>query len=133
MQPPSGYSPQENGAGERLNQTLWETILTMLADSGLPKKWWAEGVVHAARIHNVTNATSGPTPWEQMKGEEPDLSTLKVFGAPCMVKVPDPRRHKLDPNAQPRRLLGFDLPNTKAYKVLTSRNVVVKSREVEAD
>jgi hypothetical protein len=125
MQPPSCYSPQENGAGERVNRTLWETILTVLADSGLPKKWWAEAVVgcgcrHAAHIRNVTNATGGPTPWEQMKGEEPDLSTLKVFGAPCVVKVPDPRRHKLEPNAQPRRLLGFDLPNTKAYKVLTS-------------
>jgi hypothetical protein len=72
MQPMSGYSPQENGAAERLNCTLWETTLTMLADSGLPKKWWAEAVVHAAHIHNVTNGTGGHTPWEHMKGEEPD-------------------------------------------------------------
>jgi hypothetical protein len=89
MQPTSGYSPQENIAAERLNRTLWETTLTILADSGLPKKWWAEVVVHASHIHNVTNATGGPTPWEQMKGEEPDLSTLKIFGAPCMVKAPN--------------------------------------------
>jgi hypothetical protein len=24
----------------------------MIADSGLPKKWWAKAVVHAANIHN---------------------------------------------------------------------------------
>jgi hypothetical protein len=47
MQPTTGYSPQENGAAERLNRTLWETTLAMLANSGLPDKWWAEALSHA--------------------------------------------------------------------------------------
>jgi hypothetical protein len=115
MQSISGYSSQKNGAAERLNRTLWKSTVTMLVDSGLPKRLWAEALVHAAHIHKVTNATGGPTPWERMKGEEPDLSTPKAFGAPFMVKVPDQTRRKLEPRAQPGRLLGFDIPSTKAY------------------
>jgi hypothetical protein len=91
----------------------------MLVDSGLPKRRGAEALVHASHIHKVTNATGGPTPWERMKGEEPDLSTPKAVVAPVMVKVPDQRRHKLEPKAQPGRVLGFDIPNTKAYHFST--------------
>jgi transposase InsO family protein len=132
MQPTSGYSPQENGAAERLNRTLWETTLAMLADSGLPQKWWGEATVHAAHLRNVTCSTGGPTPWELMKGEKPDVSTIKIFGSPCMVRVPDQKRHKLQPKSEPGRILGFDLPNLKAYKVLTSSGEVVRSRDVIA-
>jgi transposase InsO family protein len=132
MQPTSGYSPQENGAAERLNRTLWETVLTMLADSGLPRKWWSEAVVHAAFLRNVTSRTGGMTPWELMRGVEPDVGTVKVFGAPCMVKVPDQKRHKLNLKAEPGRLLGFDQPNLKAYRVLTFKGVLVQSRDIVA-
>jgi hypothetical protein len=95
MQPTSGYSPQENGAAERLDRTLWETTLAMLSDCGLLQKWWGEAVVHASHLRNITNSTGGQTPWELIKGEKPDISTVKIFVPPCMVKVPAPKRHKL--------------------------------------
>jgi transposase InsO family protein len=100
-QPTSGYSPRENGAVERLNRTLWETTLTLLADSGLPTKWWAEALTHATHLQNVTSSTRSQTPWELIKGQQPDLTTFRIFGAPCMVKVPDKERHKLEFKAQP--------------------------------
>jgi hypothetical protein len=129
MQPTSGYSPQENGAAERLNRTLWESTLAMLADCGLPDKWWAEALVPACRLENVSS-TGDMTPWEILKGEAPDLATLGIFGAPCMVKIPDEKGNKLQAKAEPGRLLGFDLPNTKAYKVLTAHGTVTRSRDV---
>jgi hypothetical protein len=71
-------------------------------------------------------------PWEIQKGEAPDLSTLRIFGAPyiCIVKIPDEKRNKLQATAEPGRLLGFDLPNTKAYKVLTAHGIVTRSRYI---
>jgi transposase InsO family protein len=133
LQPTSTYSPQENGAAERLNRTLWETTLTLLADCGLPSKWWAEALAHVAHVHNVTSSTGGRTPWELLKGQEPDISTLRVFGAPCMVKVPDQRRHKLQFKTEPGRLLGFDLPNTKSYRVVLSSGKITRSRDIVPD
>jgi hypothetical protein len=132
MQPTTGYSPQENGAAERLNRTLWETTLAMLADSGLPNKWWAEALSHACYLRNVCSSTGGPTPWELLKGELPDLRTLRVFGAPCMVKVPDERRNKLQHKTHLGRLLGFDLPNVKSHRVLTASGIT-RSRDITVD
>jgi transposase InsO family protein len=57
MQPTTGYSPQENGAAECLNRALWELTLAMLADSGLPDKWWAEALSHACHLRNVCSWT----------------------------------------------------------------------------
>ena len=130
MQPTAGYSASENGVAERFNRSVWELVLAMLADCGLPKKWWGEALAHACHLRNVTDSTGGPTPWELVKGELPDLTSLRVFGAPCMVKIPDEKRHKLEFKTEPGRLLGFDLPNTKAYKVLTSSGTVTQSRDV---
>ena len=35
-------TPQQNGVAERMNQTLVESVRAMLADSKLPKRFWAE-------------------------------------------------------------------------------------------
>jgi len=37
--------PEQNGVAERLNRTLVEMIRSMLADSQLPKSFWAEALV----------------------------------------------------------------------------------------
>jgi hypothetical protein len=68
-------------------------------------KWRGEDVVHAAHLRNITNLAGGRTPWELMKGEMPDISTAQIIGAPCMVKVPAPKQHKLAPKSKPGRLL----------------------------
>ena len=38
------YTPQQNGITERLNCTLIEGVHTMLADSKLPRRFWAEAL-----------------------------------------------------------------------------------------
>jgi hypothetical protein len=68
-------------------------------------KWWGEAIVHAAHLRNITNLGGGQTPWEVMKGEKPDTSTAQIIGAPCTVKVPAPKQHKLAHKSKPGRLL----------------------------
>jgi len=38
------YTPEQNGAAERLNRTLLERVRAMLTDAGLPGALWAEAV-----------------------------------------------------------------------------------------
>jgi hypothetical protein len=97
----------------------------MLADCGLPEKWWAQALVDACHLKNVSTSTTEKKPWEVIKGESPDMSMLRVFGAPCIVKGPDEKRNKLEPKTVPGRLLWFDLPNTRP-----TIGVMTRSRDV---
>ena len=36
--------PEQNGVAERINLTLFETMWSMLADSKLPPRFWAEAL-----------------------------------------------------------------------------------------
>ena len=46
------YTPEQNGAAERLNRTLMDKVRPMLADSGLPKSMWAEAVTTDNYVRN---------------------------------------------------------------------------------
>ena len=46
------YTPEQNGAAERLNRTILERVRAMLEDSGLPKELWGEAACTAAFIRN---------------------------------------------------------------------------------
>ncbi|GJY59316.1 ribonuclease H-like domain-containing protein [Tanacetum coccineum] len=77
-------TPQQNGVAERRNRTLIEAARTMLADSKLPTKFWAEAVklpfafcywqnrVLVVKPHNKT-------PYELFRGRTPALSFMRPF------------------------------------------------------
>ena len=44
------HTPQQNGVAERLNRTLIEGVRTMLADSKLPHRFWAEALSMAVYL-----------------------------------------------------------------------------------
>jgi len=64
LQHSAPYSPQSNGAPERLNRTLIELARAMLIAKNLPKYLWAEAVSHAAYLRNrvSTRALKDTTP-----------------------------------------------------------------------
>ena len=45
-------TPQQNGVVERMNQTCVESVRSMLADSKLPHKFWAEALSTAVYLRN---------------------------------------------------------------------------------
>lgn len=72
----------------------------MLADSKLPKKFWAEALSTAAYLKNrsPTKALSR-TPFEVCEvwsGKQPDVSHLRVFGCRAYAHVPRDEKGKLD-------------------------------------
>ena len=129
------HTPQQNGAAERLNHTLIEGVRTMLADSKLPHRFWAEALstcVHL-RNHSPTKALRGITPYEAWNGIKPDVSHFRVFGCAAYVHVPKVERHKLDCKVRQCVLLGYGAKQ-KGYRLYDiERMKVIHSRDVVFD
>jgi hypothetical protein len=93
----AGYSPESNGAGERLNRTLLERTCAMLLDASLPLPLWGEAVVAACHVRNRSPiaGTRAGTPWGLFFGAVPEVSHLRVFGCQVYCHVPRELRTKL--------------------------------------
>jgi hypothetical protein len=126
----AGYSPESNGAAERVQRTLMERVRAMLLDSCLPATLWGEAVVAASYVRNRSpvSETSQQTPWGLFFGCTPDVSNLRVFGCKVHAHVPRVLRSKLDCVSRPGVLVGYDGSN---YRVLLDgTNDVVSARDV---
>ncbi|CAI7795949.1 unnamed protein product, partial [Closterium sp. NIES-53] len=127
------YTPQQNGAAERLNRTLVEAVLSLLQHSKIGREWWGEASSLAAWIRNrlPTKVLSVTTPFEAWTKMKLNLSYLRTFGCLCYYHVPDPLRHKLQPKARAAIYLRI-VANGRAWRVwdlgerrvITSRDVV---------
>ena len=125
------YTPEQNGAAERLNRTLMDKVRPMLAGTGLPKFLWAEAVTTASYVRNRSPVTGrDKTPWELFFGTKPDVSHLRTFGARCYAHTPKALRHKLDNTSAPGRFIGYP-PGTKGYKILLENGRIIISRDVK--
>lgn len=129
------YTPQQNGAAERLNRTLMERVRAMLADSGAPHHLWTEALATVVYTRNrLLSARQTKTPWELFTGTKPNVSHLRVFGCAAQVLTPKARRtSKLHPVGESGILVGYPL-GTKGYKVyIPARKTIVISRNVVFD
>ena len=126
------HTPQQNGVAERLNRTLIEGVRTMLADSKLPHRFWAEALSTTVYLRNrsPTKALEGITPFEAWSGTKPDVSFLRIFGCSAYAHVPKAERRKLDSKTRKCVLLGYGA-NRKGYRLYDlERMKVVHSRDV---
>lgn len=124
------YTPEQNGAAERLNRTLMDKVRPMLAASSLPKYLWADAVVTANYVRNRSPVSGrDKTPYELFFGTKPDVSNLRTFGARVYALTPKPLRNKLDDTSEPGRFIGYPA-GTKGYKILLENGRCVISRDV---
>ena len=124
------YSPQQNGVAERKNRTLVEAARTMLIAAGMPDKFWAEAVHHAADTFNrMVKGNTNLSPYELFFHKQP-IKEFHEFGCNVFVMKPDSLRRKLDIKAERMRFVGFDI-NSKGYRVLNSNNAIKISRDVK--
>lgn len=125
------YTPEQNGAAERLNRTLVERAKCMILNAGLVKFFWAEAIKTAAYIINrsPTRSLLFKTPEEVWTGHKPNISNMKVFGCEAMVHLPKEKRKKWDPKAQKMIFIGY-CENTKGYRfILPNTRTIIKSRD----
>ena len=126
-------TPEQNGVAERMNRPLVETTRSMFADSGLPKRFWAEALSTAVYLHNRSPTTSlqSKTPFEAWFGHKPDVNHLRVFGCDAYAHVPKDERRKIDSKAKKAIFLGYGdgikgyrLYDTEKQRVFYSRDVI---------
>lgn len=125
------YSPQQNGIAERKNRTLVEACRAMLAESKLPKGFWAEAILNANYTFNrVLAKNMSQTPVEIFFGKKQKFSGFHEFGCSVYGMIPQQKRNKLDDKAQKYAFVGYD-ESSKGYRLadVNSRKVII-SRDV---
>ena len=67
-----------------------EMVRSMLADSEMPKSFWAEALATAVYLRNrsPTISVEGKTPYEAIYGEKPKVGHLRLFGCTAYSHVP---------------------------------------------
>ncbi|GBN98043.1 Retrovirus-related Pol polyprotein from transposon TNT 1-94 [Araneus ventricosus] len=114
----SFYTPELNGIAERFNRSSMEAVRTMLQDSGLQPRFWAEAL--HAYVHTKNRCshklTEGKTPMEIWSGHKPSIRHCRAFGSLAYVYVPTVNRNKLQPKAKIGILVGYAV-NRRGYRV----------------
>lgn len=125
------YSPNLNGIAERSNRTIVESARTMLEHASLPRKFWAEAVVHAAHLRNLfpSPRQKRSTSYELMTGYKPSAAHLRVFGCLAWRHIPKELRKKLDSKSELGIVVGC-LENSQYKLWIPSRKVAVITRDV---
>ena len=90
-----------------MNRALVEIIRLMLADSELPKQFWAEALSTASYLHNCsrTNAVKDKTPYGACN--KPNVSHLCIFGCDAYAHVPKDEKSKLVLKTRRSIFLGY--------------------------
>ena len=101
-----------------MNRTLVETTQSMLADSKLPPKFWAEALSTAVYLRNrsPTKSVEGMTPFEAWMGEKTNVEHLQTFGYVVYAHVAKDERKKLDLKTRKCVFLGYGT-ETKEYRL----------------
>lgn len=122
------YTPEQMGIVERGNRTIIEGIRTLLHDSKLPDKFWAEAANTVVYTSNRMLSPKGEkTRFELFFKRKPDVRNLRRFGQKAYVLTPDEKREgKLSPKGKFLTLIGYGSWNT--YKFYDpDENTVVSS------
>ena len=131
----STYTPEQNGVAERFNRTAIEGVRSMLQDSGLQSRFWAEALHNFVHVKNRSThkLLKDCTPEERWWGKRPSVQHLRIFGSLAYVHTPRSKRNKLQANAQLGILVGYAV-KTKGYRVwLPKSKQVIESVHVRIE
>lgn len=130
------YTPQQNGVAERLNRTIMNKVRSMLSESGLELKFWAEAAATVVYLINrsPSSALEFKIPEEMWTSSTLDLSNLKRFGCLAYIYSTEgkllPRAKKGVFTGYPDVVKGYKVWLLEELKVVISRNVVFREEQV---
>mmetsp|Transcript_1233 Transcript_1233/g.1891 ORF Transcript_1233/g.1891 Transcript_1233/m.1891 type:complete len:453 (+) Transcript_1233:2258-3616(+) len=116
FQPTGTEAPFQNELAERPNRTLGKIMRTLLHNAGLGPQYWSWALTHAVYLKNrLPHRAIGKTPFEAWSGKKPNLSHLKIFGSPVIVRLRGPRPAKLDHHTTHGVFLGYPATDHNIY------------------
>nr|GEV77250.1 putative ribonuclease H-like domain-containing protein [Tanacetum cinerariifolium] len=120
-------TPQQNRLAKRKNRTIIEAAKTMLEDSLLPIRFWAEAANVACYVENRVLVTKphNKTPYELLIGRAPIISFMRPFGCPVTILNTLDHKGKFNGKADEGFLVGYSI-NNKAFRVYNSRTKKVE-------
>jgi hypothetical protein len=127
-------TPAHNGIAERMNQTQFCMVRSMLAHADAPTQLWGEALLWAAMVYNNTPQTviGGDLPSRRLYGHASmDLKRFRVFGCDAYVYIDDGKRGKIEPKFRKGIFIGIS-ETQNAYRILnTEDQSVTISRDVK--
>ncbi|GFT37379.1 retrovirus-related Pol polyprotein from transposon TNT 1-94 [Trichonephila clavipes] len=103
------YNSESNGKAERANRVLLERDRSLLYESKLPLKFWAEAINCSTQVSNVTpRKGKEKIPLEIWTDKKPKLNYLKKFGCLAYFHVPKVLRNKFEVPGRRGIMLGYD-------------------------
>ena len=113
------HAHQQNGIAERKHRHIVEVGLALLANAGMPQKYWGHAFLTAAHLINMlpSKILNFDTPHERLLHEKPDYSFLRVFGCACWPNLRPYNAHKLAFRSIQCVFLGYSTLH-KGYKCL---------------
>ena len=113
--PPDAHS--QNGRVERAHLTILNDVRTLLADSKLPRSYWAEAAAYAVYTRSRALITGqDESPEDRWSGRTVRLDHLRPFGSRVLYRD-HKEKDKLNPRYREAVLLGYQ-PGTTYYRVL---------------
>ena len=102
-----------------MSRTIQERIVAMLHHSGLVDGFWAEALLTA--VHIINMSPSRPLdvkiPQELWAGRKQDYAKLRIFGCEAYALVPNDERRKLESRSQKCIFLGHGPDKNFGYRL----------------
>jgi histone deacetylase 1/2 len=113
------HAHQQNGAANRKHRHIVEVGLSLLAHASMPLKFWEEAFLAATYLINRTPSKllQYSTPLATLFDEQPDYSSLRVFGCTCWPNIRPYNSRKLAFRSKRCAFLGYNNMH-KGYKCL---------------
>ncbi|UYV74013.1 hypothetical protein LAZ67_11001828 [Cordylochernes scorpioides] len=127
------YTPPQNGIAERANRSIINGTRTLLVESELPTKFWAEAMHNFVYTKNRTPNKHNLkiTPEELFTGKKPTVAHLRTFGCIAEFWIPKDKRAKFDMITHSGIFMGYS-SNRKAYRIFNPNTYsIVESRDVK--
>jgi hypothetical protein len=132
---PPADNPALRGVAERAVRTVKDSSRTMLLQANVPAAMgWDHAAQHHAFLWNRTHVgkNTGKTPFEMMRGLQPNILHIGVFG--CDVFVHQLRKHRestFSPKALPGVYLGHDPQQNCPVVYMLHNGKKVRTRDVD--
>ena len=106
----------QNGLAESFIKRIQLIARPLLMNTKLPVSAWGHAVLHAAELIRIRPSSEHKySPSQLLKGHEPDISHLRVFGCAVQVPIAPPQRTKMGPQRRMGVYVGYDSPSIIKY------------------